>query len=147
MARLRSGEDAAARELFERFAGRLVVPARGRLNRLLARKMDLEDVVQSAFKGVFVHHREGKLEVGDCGGLYLLVGGACSWCGPDASAASEGRERRTSAPLPAGVVSAGSAVLACARRNSPPADTRPSQPTPGWLRVISAYTRYSPRLS
>src|SRR5438132_98384 len=50
MARLRSGEDAAAREVFERFAGRLVALTRGRFNRLLARKVDPEDVVQSAFK-------------------------------------------------------------------------------------------------
>jgi hypothetical protein len=34
--------------------------------------------------------------VGSC----LLLGVACSWCGPDASAASQGRERRTSATLP-----------------------------------------------
>src|SRR3954465_727650 len=73
MARLRSGEDAAAREVFERFAGRLVALARGRFNRLLARKVDPEDVVQSAFKSFFVRHREGKLEVGDCGGLWNLL--------------------------------------------------------------------------
>lgn len=73
MARLRSGEDAAAREVFERFAGRLVALARGRFNRVLARKVDPEDVVQSAFKSFFVRHREGKLEVGDCGGLWNLL--------------------------------------------------------------------------
>src|SRR3954467_12605612 len=73
MARLGSGEGAAAREVFERFAGRLVALARGRFNRLLARKVDPEDVVQSAFKSFFVRHREGKLEVGDCGGLWNLL--------------------------------------------------------------------------
>src|SRR6476661_8208380 len=73
MARLRSGEDAAAREVFERFAGRLVALARGRFNRLLARKVDPEDVVQSAFKSFFVRHREGKLHVGDCDGLWNLL--------------------------------------------------------------------------
>ncbi|SIO58812.1 RNA polymerase sigma-70 factor, ECF subfamily [Singulisphaera sp. GP187] len=73
MARLRSGEDAAAREVFERFAGRLVALARGRFNRLLARKVDPEDVVQSAFKSFFVRHREGKLDVGDSGGLWNLL--------------------------------------------------------------------------
>src|SRR3954449_1713612 len=73
MARLRSGEDAAAREVFERFAGRLVALARGRFNRLLARKVDPEDVVQSAFKSFFVRHRAGKLDVGDCGGLWNLL--------------------------------------------------------------------------
>src|SRR4051812_28210355 len=73
MARLRSGEDAAAREVFERFAGRLVALARGRFNRLLARKVDPEDVVQSAFKSFFVRHREGKLDVGDSGALWNLL--------------------------------------------------------------------------
>src|SRR5258705_7448530 len=73
MARLRSGEDAAAREVFERFAGRLVAMARGRFNRLLARKVDPEDVVQSAFKSFFVRHRAGRLDVGDWDGLWNLL--------------------------------------------------------------------------
>jgi RNA polymerase sigma-70 factor (ECF subfamily) len=73
MARLRTGEDAAAREVFERFACRLVAMARGRFNRLLARKVDPEDVVQSAFKSFFVRHREGKLDVGGWDGLWNLL--------------------------------------------------------------------------
>jgi RNA polymerase sigma-70 factor (ECF subfamily) len=73
MDRLRAGEDAAAREVFDRFAGRLVALARRRFNRLLARKVDPEDVVQSAFKSFFVRHREGKLEVGDGGGLWNML--------------------------------------------------------------------------
>jgi RNA polymerase sigma-70 factor (ECF subfamily) len=71
--RLRSGEDAAAREVFERFAGRLIALARGQFNQLLARKVDPEDVVQSAFKSFFVRHREGKLAVADGGGLWNLL--------------------------------------------------------------------------
>jgi RNA polymerase sigma-70 factor (ECF subfamily) len=73
MARLRSGEDAAAREVFERFAGRLLALTRSRLNRLLARKVDPEDVVQSAFKSFFVRHRAGKLDVADRDGLWNLL--------------------------------------------------------------------------
>ena len=73
MARLRSGEDAAAREVFERFAGRLVALARRRFNRLLARKVDPEDVVQSAFKSFFVRHRAGRIDVGDSDGLWNLL--------------------------------------------------------------------------
>jgi RNA polymerase sigma-70 factor (ECF subfamily) len=73
MARLRSGEDAAAREVFERFAGRLVALTRGRFNRLLARKVDPEDVVQSAFKSFFVRHRAGTLDVGGWDGLWNLL--------------------------------------------------------------------------
>jgi RNA polymerase sigma-70 factor (ECF subfamily) len=73
MARLRSGEDAAAREVFEKFAGRLIGLARGQFNQLLARKVDPEDVVQSAYKSFFVRHRAGKLEVGDWDGLWHML--------------------------------------------------------------------------
>src|SRR6516162_1159989 len=73
MARLRSGEDAAAREVFERFASRLVALTRRQFNQILSRKVDPEDVVQSAFKSFFIRHREGKLEVGDTGGLWNLL--------------------------------------------------------------------------
>jgi RNA polymerase sigma-70 factor (ECF subfamily) len=73
MTRLRTGEDAAAREVFERFADRLSAMARGRFNRLLARKVDPEDVVQSAFKSFFVRHRAGKLDVGGWDGLWNLL--------------------------------------------------------------------------
>src|SRR5512135_2566671 len=73
MARLRSDEDAAAREVFERFAGRLVALTRSRFNRLLARKVDPEDVVQSAYKSFFVRHRAGKLDVGGWDGLWNLL--------------------------------------------------------------------------
>jgi RNA polymerase sigma-70 factor (ECF subfamily) len=73
MARLRSGEDAAAREVFERFASRLIALTRGRFNRLLARKVDPEDVVQSTFKSFFVRHRSGELDVSDSDGLWNLL--------------------------------------------------------------------------
>jgi RNA polymerase sigma-70 factor (ECF subfamily) len=71
--RLRSGEDSAAREVFDRFAGRLRALTRSRFNRLLARKVDPEDVVQSAFKSFFVSHRAGKLDVDDSDGLWNLL--------------------------------------------------------------------------
>jgi RNA polymerase sigma-70 factor (ECF subfamily) len=73
MVRLRSGEDDAAREVFERFAARLVAMARGRFNRLLTRKVDPEDVVQSAFRSFFVRHRAGTFEVGGWDGLWNLL--------------------------------------------------------------------------
>jgi RNA polymerase sigma-70 factor (ECF subfamily) len=73
MDRLRSGEDAAAREVFERFAGKLVVLARRRFNRLLAHKVDPEDVVQSAYKSFFVRHRAGMLDASGWDGLWNLL--------------------------------------------------------------------------
>jgi RNA polymerase sigma-70 factor (ECF subfamily) len=62
MGRLRLGEDAAAREVFDRFARRLVALARRRIARPLARRVDPEDVVQSAFKSFFLRQRQGTLQ-------------------------------------------------------------------------------------
>jgi RNA polymerase sigma-70 factor (ECF subfamily) len=73
MARLRAGENAAARAVFEQLATRLVALTRRRFNRLLARKVDPEDVVQSVFKSFFARHRAGKLDVSDRDGLWNLL--------------------------------------------------------------------------
>jgi RNA polymerase sigma-70 factor (ECF subfamily) len=73
MQRLRDGEDEAARQVFVRFARRLVGLARQHLDGRLAAKVDPEDVVQSAYKSFFVRHREGDLEVGSWDGLWGLL--------------------------------------------------------------------------
>jgi len=73
MGRLRSGEDDAAREVFVRFAGRLVGLARRHLDVRLAARVDPEDVVQSAYKSFFVRQREGELEVGNWDGLWGVL--------------------------------------------------------------------------
>jgi RNA polymerase sigma-70 factor (ECF subfamily) len=61
MARLRSGEDTAAREIFERFTWRLLALARRQFAPRLRPKVDPEDVVQSAYKSFFIRCSEGKL--------------------------------------------------------------------------------------
>jgi RNA polymerase sigma-70 factor (ECF subfamily) len=73
MEQLRSGEDAAARAVFQRFARQLVALARRRVEGRLAHRLDPEDVVQSAFKSFFVRYRDGKLQVGDWDGLWGLL--------------------------------------------------------------------------
>jgi RNA polymerase sigma-70 factor (ECF subfamily) len=73
MQRLRAGDDAAARMVFERFAQRLVAVARRHLDDRLARKVDPEDVVQSAYKSFFVRQREGAWEIGGWDGLWGLL--------------------------------------------------------------------------
>jgi len=73
MGRLRAGEDAAARAVFEQYARRLVGLARKHLDTRLAAKVDPEDVVQSAYKSFFVRHREGLLEVGSWDGLWGIL--------------------------------------------------------------------------
>jgi RNA polymerase sigma-70 factor (ECF subfamily) len=65
LTRLRAGDDAAARELFERFARRLVALARHRFADGLRHKVDPEDVVQSAYKSFFLRYADGNLDV--CG--------------------------------------------------------------------------------
>jgi RNA polymerase sigma-70 factor (ECF subfamily) len=73
MDRLRTGDDAAAREVFERYSRQLVALARRRFSERLAHKVDAEDVVQSAYKSFFLRHREGRLEVESWGSLWSLL--------------------------------------------------------------------------
>lgn len=73
MTRLRTGEDAAAREVFVRFAARLAGLARTHLDARLAVKVDPEDVVQSAYKSFFLRQRDGQLDVGTWDGLWGVL--------------------------------------------------------------------------
>jgi RNA polymerase sigma-70 factor (ECF subfamily) len=73
MARLRSGDEDAARHVFQCFVARLVGLARERLGRDLRRRVDPEEVVQSAYKGVFLRYGAGKLEVRDWSRLWSLL--------------------------------------------------------------------------
>jgi RNA polymerase sigma-70 factor (ECF subfamily) len=73
MGRLRTGEDAAAREVFVRFAARLAGLARRHLDARVGAKVDPEDVVQSAYKSFFLRQRDGALDVGTWDGLWGLL--------------------------------------------------------------------------
>jgi RNA polymerase sigma-70 factor (ECF subfamily) len=73
MARLRAGDEAAADQLFHRFAARLIGLARGHLDALVRQKVDPEDVVQSVFKSFFVRHAEGQWDLGGWAGLWALL--------------------------------------------------------------------------
>jgi RNA polymerase sigma-70 factor (ECF subfamily) len=73
MDRLRTGEDGAAREVFVRFANRLVGLARKNLGGRLAVKVDPEDVVQSAYKSFFIRQRDGGLDVDSWDGLWGVL--------------------------------------------------------------------------
>ena len=73
MARLRAGDEAAAREIFQRFVRRLVRLTRCQLDVVMRHKVDPEDVVQSAYKSFFHRYGEGKLEVGDWDNLWSLL--------------------------------------------------------------------------
>jgi RNA polymerase sigma-70 factor (ECF subfamily) len=73
MARLRAGDQAAAREVFERFVDKLVRLARRQFDAVLRGKVDAEDVVQSAYKSFFLRYGAGKLEIHDWANLWALL--------------------------------------------------------------------------
>jgi RNA polymerase sigma-70 factor (ECF subfamily) len=65
--------DAAGREVFGRFAQRLIALARLHLDARLRNKVDPEDVVQSVYKSFFLRYRDLPLEEDENGGLWALL--------------------------------------------------------------------------
>jgi RNA polymerase sigma-70 factor (ECF subfamily) len=61
--RWRSGDEDAARELFDRYASRLVALARRQISQRLASRVDPEDVVQSVFRTFFGRVKAGKFRI------------------------------------------------------------------------------------
>jgi RNA polymerase sigma-70 factor, ECF subfamily len=73
MARLGAGEADAAREVFDRYAARLIALARTRLGEKLRRKVDAEDVLQSVYKSFFVRHAQGGVQAQNWEALWRLL--------------------------------------------------------------------------
>jgi RNA polymerase sigma-70 factor (ECF subfamily) len=73
VARWRAGDQAAAAELFQRYASRLIALARSRLSARLAQRVDPEDVVQSAYRSFFGDAKDGRCDVGRGGDLWQLL--------------------------------------------------------------------------
>ncbi|MCA9189380.1 MAG: sigma-70 family RNA polymerase sigma factor [Pirellulaceae bacterium] len=73
LARYRQGDNAAADALFERFASRLIALARTRISPKLGRRIDAEDVAQSAFRSFFGAVDEGKFDISQSGDLWRLL--------------------------------------------------------------------------
>jgi RNA polymerase sigma-70 factor (ECF subfamily) len=73
MTRLRERDDAAAKEVFDEFAGRLIALARSRLDSHIRRKVEPEDVVQSAFRSFFTRQADGKFELKNWESLWGLL--------------------------------------------------------------------------
>jgi RNA polymerase sigma-70 factor (ECF subfamily) len=61
MARLRSGDDDAATQVFQRFADQLIALAQKRLSPKMRRKVDAEDVLQSVFRSFFARQAAGQM--------------------------------------------------------------------------------------
>src|SRR6516162_2561850 len=66
-------DEAAAEELFRRYAGRLTALARSRLSRALAARVDPEDVVQSAYRSFFLLARDEEVLLRESGDLWRLL--------------------------------------------------------------------------
>jgi RNA polymerase sigma-70 factor (ECF subfamily) len=67
------GDLAAARQIHDRYAERLIAVARRLLSDKLAARIDPEDVVQSAYRSFFLRARDGQYVVRESGDLWRLL--------------------------------------------------------------------------
>lgn len=68
--RLQDGYEA---EAVERFAGRLISLAKSRMPDRLRRRIDPEDIVQSAFRSFFNRHNDGRFEFREAADVWRLL--------------------------------------------------------------------------
>lgn len=73
MARLRTGDNDAATQVFNRFANRLIALARSRMDPRIRQKVDPEDVLQSVFQSFFARHAEGQMDLESWDSLWALL--------------------------------------------------------------------------
>ena len=71
MSRLKEGDPSAANEVFMRYVRSLITLTSGQFDSWLRYKVDLEGVVQSAYKSFFVGHDQGRFDgLADWDGLW-----------------------------------------------------------------------------
>lgn len=70
---LKNGKDSAANELFDRYASRLIALAGSRIGTHLQRRIDPEDIVQSAYGSFFLRAAEGDFTWQKSGDLWRLL--------------------------------------------------------------------------
>lgn len=73
MARLRAHDNEAAAQVLARFAHRLIALARSRLDALLRRKVDPEDVMQSVYRSFFGRFGRGEFDLETWDNLWSLL--------------------------------------------------------------------------
>jgi RNA polymerase sigma-70 factor (ECF subfamily) len=71
--RLHGKDDAAAQELFARFAHQLIALAQRHIGAELRHKVEAEDIVQSTYKSFFCRYGDGNLEVVNWNSLWGLL--------------------------------------------------------------------------
>jgi RNA polymerase sigma factor (sigma-70 family) len=70
---LRSGDQRAAEEIYERYMQRLLALANSRLSLNLRRKVDADDIVQSAMNSFYRGAKEGRFDLRRSGDLWRLL--------------------------------------------------------------------------
>lgn len=73
LSKLHAGDAQAATVLFDRYAERLVALAQSRIGARLGRRIDGDDVVQSAFRSFFVHAADNEFTLNRSGDLWRLL--------------------------------------------------------------------------
>jgi RNA polymerase sigma factor (sigma-70 family) len=68
-----AGESEAATAIFDRYVTRLIALARTKIGQKLKRRVDAEDVVQSAYRSFFVRAKDGEYELAKSGDLWRLL--------------------------------------------------------------------------
>jgi RNA polymerase sigma factor (sigma-70 family) len=120
MDRLRAGDDDAAQKVLDHYARRLIALARSRLDRLLCRKIDPEDVLQSVFKSFFARHAGGQVRLDTWDNLWgLLATITVRKCGRHAQYYRAGMRDVRREALPAPGDEAGQAWEAADREPTP----------------------------
>ncbi len=73
LAHYQAGDNEAATELFDRYVARLTALARSRVGQRLKRRIDAEDIVQSAYRSFFLHAHAGDYALAEAGDLWRLL--------------------------------------------------------------------------
>jgi RNA polymerase sigma-70 factor (ECF subfamily) len=71
--KLRAGDESAAAQIFNRYAGRLIALARSRMDQRMRQMMDPEDIVQSVYQSFFVRQARGEFDIHDWDSLWGLL--------------------------------------------------------------------------
>jgi RNA polymerase sigma factor (sigma-70 family) len=69
----RKGDEAAARELFDRYVNQVMKLARRHLSRPMAGRVDAEDIAQSVFRTFFQRARKGQFQIDEADDLCKLL--------------------------------------------------------------------------
>jgi RNA polymerase sigma-70 factor (ECF subfamily) len=73
LARFSEGDEQAATELFDRYVNRLLALARSRLSGAMNRRVEAEDIVQSAYRSFFRHAEADRFQIDAGGQLWGLL--------------------------------------------------------------------------